>query len=78
MNNPIDNTDIVVHTLDMEDETPEEVISDLKDEVEKEEFTQINHGISAEQMAIRSRQRMERLRDNGKNTYSFRLNGFRK
>ena len=59
----LNNDDVVVHTLEMEDETPEQVISDLKDEAEKEEFTQINHGISAEQMAIRSRQRMERLRE---------------
>lgn len=59
-----DNNDaVVVHNLEMEEEAPEDVISDLKDEVEKEEFTQINHGISAEQMALRSRQRMERLRE---------------
>jgi cell division protein FtsZ len=59
-----DNKDeVVVHNLEMEEEAPEDVISDLKDEVEKEEFTQINHGISAEQMALRSRQRMERLRE---------------
>ena len=57
------NDELVVHTLEIEEESPEEVISDLKDEVEKEEFTQINHGISAEQMALRSRQRMERLRE---------------
>ncbi len=57
------NDEVVVHNLEMEEEAPEDVISDLKDEVEKEEFTQINHGISAEQMALRSRQRMERLRD---------------
>ena len=75
----LNNDDVVVHTLEMDDETPEQVISDLKDEAEKEEFTQINHGISAEQMAIRSRQRMERLREiPRKATYSFRLNGFRK
>ena len=58
-----DSDEVIVHSLEMEDETPEDVISDLKDEVEKEEFTQINHGISAEQMALRSRQRMERLRE---------------
>jgi cell division protein FtsZ len=58
-----DNDEVIVHSLEIEDETPEDVISDLKDEVEKEEFTQINHGISAEQMALRSRQRMERLRE---------------
>ena len=57
------NDEVVVHNLEMEKEAPEDVISDLKDEVEKEEFTQINHGISAEQMALRSRQRMERLRE---------------
>ncbi len=57
------NDEVVVHNLEMEEEAPEDVISDLKDEVEKEEFTQINHGISAEQMALRSRQRMERLRE---------------
>ena len=57
------NDEVVVHNLEMEQEAPEDVISDLKDEVEKEEFTQINHGISAEQMALRSRQRMERLRE---------------
>jgi len=53
---------VVVHTLEMEEEA-EEVITELKDEVEKDEFTQINHGISAEQMALRSRQRMDRLRE---------------
>jgi cell division protein FtsZ len=42
---------------------PEEVISEIKDQELKEELTQINHGVSAEQMAIRSRQRMERLRN---------------
>ena len=58
----VDENEVVVHTLEMEEEA-EEVISELKDEVEKEEFTQINHGISAEQMALRSRQRMDRLRE---------------
>ena len=58
-----DNDEVVVHTLELEEESPEDVITDLKDDVEKEEFTQINHGISAEQMALRSRQRMERLRE---------------
>ena len=57
-----DDNEVVVHTLELE-ESPEDVITDLKDNVEKEEFTQINHGISAEQMALRSRQRMERLRE---------------
>ena len=52
----------VIHGLEME-ESAEDVITDLKDDLEKEEFTQINHGISAEQMALRSRQRMERLRE---------------
>lgn len=58
----IDENEVVVHTLEMEQEA-EEVITELKDEVEKGEFTQINHGISAEQMALRSRQRMDRLRE---------------
>lgn len=57
----------VVHVLEldeMEAETslPEEIIPDLKDEKEATQ-TPINHGISAEQMAIRSRERMDRLRD---------------
>ena len=57
----------VVHVLDMgdleeESSLPEEIIPELKDESE-EELTRINHGISAEQMAIRSRERMDRLRD---------------
>ena len=52
----------VIHGLEME-ESAEDVIFDLKDDIEKEEYTQINHGISAEQMALRSRQRMERLRE---------------
>ena len=57
----------VVHVLDMgdmeeESSLPEEIIPELKDECE-EELTRINHGISAEQMAIRSRERMDRLRD---------------
>lgn len=43
--------------------TPEEVVSEIKEEPLKDELTQINHGVSAEQMAIRSRQRMERLRN---------------
>jgi len=58
----VDEDEVVVHTLQMEEEA-EEVITELKDEVEKDEFTQINHGISAEQMALRSRQRMDRLRE---------------
>ena len=58
-----DNDELVVHTLELEEESPQDVIEDLKDDIEKEEFTQINHGISAEQMALRSRQRMERLRE---------------
>ncbi|MBL6657457.1 MAG: cell division protein FtsZ [Flavobacteriales bacterium] len=58
----IDENEVIVHTLEMEEEA-EEVITELKDEVEKDEFTQINHGISAEQMALRSRQRMDRLRE---------------
>ena len=52
----------VIHSLETE-ESAEDVIFDLKDDIEKEEYTQINHGISAEQMALRSRQRMERLRE---------------
>ena len=52
----------VIHSLETE-ESVEDVIFDLKDDIEKEEYTQINHGISAEQMALRSRQRMERLRE---------------
>ena len=52
----------VIHGLEME-ESAEDVVFDLKDDIEKEEYTQINHGISAEQMALRSRQRMERLRE---------------
>ena len=58
-----DNDEVVIHTLELEEESPQDVIEDLKDDIEKEEFTQINHGISAEQMALRSRQRMERLRE---------------
>ena len=42
---------------------PEEVISEIQEQDLKDELTQINHGVSAEQMAIRSRQRMERLRN---------------
>ena len=42
---------------------PEEVISEIKEEELKDELTQINHGVTAEQMAIRSRQRMDRLRN---------------
>ena len=45
---------MVVHTLFELEESPEDVITDLKDNVEKEGVTQINHGISAEQMALRS------------------------
>ena len=56
------NEEKLIHTLEMEDEA-EEVISELKQVPEKEEMTQIHHGISAEQMAMRSRQRMERLRE---------------
>ena len=56
------NEELLVHTLEMEDEA-EEVISELKQDAEKEEIAQIHHGISAEQMAMRSRQRMERLRE---------------
>tara|TARA_B100000900_G_scaffold414065_1_gene439641 strand:- start:9119 stop:10783 length:1665 start_codon:yes stop_codon:yes gene_type:complete len=57
----------VVHVLeldemDVETNLPEEIIPDLKDEKEISQ-TPINHGISAEQMAIRSRERMDRLRD---------------
>ena len=57
----------VVHVLESDDmdfeaNLPEEIIPDLKDEKEVSQ-TPINHGISAEQMAIRSRERMERLRD---------------
>ena len=52
----------VIYSLETE-ESAEDVIFDLKDDIEKEEYTQINHGISAEQMALRSRQRMERLRE---------------
>ncbi len=52
----------VIHGLEIE-ESAEDVVFDLKDDIEKEEYTQINHGISAEQMALRSRQRMERLRE---------------
>ena len=58
-----DNDELVVHTLELEEESPQDVIEDLKDDIEKDEFTQINHGISAEQMALRSRQRMQRLRE---------------
>lgn len=54
----------IVHTLEMDEvELPEAVIPDLKEEPKEAAFTRINHGISAEQMAIRSRERMERLRD---------------
>ena len=57
----------VVHLLELDDmdseaNLPEEIIPDLKDEKEISK-TPINHGISAEQMAIRSRERMDRLRD---------------
>ena len=48
--------------MDVEANLPEEIIADLKDEKEVSQ-TPINHGISAEQMAIRSRERMDRLRD---------------
>ena len=54
----------VVHVLELDTDAnlPEEVIPDLKDKKEVSQ-TPINHGISAEQMAIRSRERMDRLRD---------------
>jgi cell division protein FtsZ len=42
---------------------PEEVIFEIKDRELKDELTQINNGVTAEQMAIRSRQRMDRLRN---------------
>ena len=48
--------------MDEQANLPEEIIPDLKDEKEISK-TPINHGISAEQMAIRSRERMDRLRD---------------
>ena len=54
--------EILVHTLEMEEEA-EEIISELKDNTTKDEVASINHGITAEQMAMRSRQRMERLRE---------------
>ena len=59
--------DPVVHLLELDEmdtdaNLPEEIIPDLKDEKEVSQ-TPINHGISAEQMAIRSRERMDRLRD---------------
>ena len=57
-----ENNDILVHTLEMEEEA-KEVISELKDNPKKEEMTTLNHGVSAEQMAMRSRQRMDRLRE---------------
>jgi cell division protein FtsZ len=56
----------IVHTLDMDEfDLPEAATTPTpKDEMPREEeLTRINHGISAEQMAIRSRERMERLRD---------------
>lgn len=59
--------EIIVHSLEEEDceeqiiESEEAIVEDKK--TENEELTQINQGISAEQMAIRSRQRMERLRN---------------
>ena len=57
----------IVHVLELDEmdeqaNLPEEIIPDLKDEKEVSQ-TPINHGISAEQMAIRSRERMDRLRD---------------
>lgn len=55
----------VVHLLELDEmdaNLPEEIIPDLKDEKEVSQ-TPINHEISAEQMAIRSRERMDRLRD---------------
>ena len=57
----------VVHVLELDEldaeaNLPEEIIPDLKDKKEVSQ-TPINHGISAEQMALRSRQRMERLRE---------------
>ena len=54
----------ILHELYVDNQdNPSDVVSDLKDKSEEKEFTKINHGISAEQMAIRSRQRMERLRE---------------
>lgn len=78
-----DDDELIIHSLDLEEDTntefgflpqeeecqeeeitqPEEVISEIKDEELKDELTQINHGVTAEQMAIRSRQRMDRLRN---------------
>lgn len=56
--------DTIVHALELDEvELPEALIPELKEESEEAAFTRINHGISAEQMAIRSRERMERLRD---------------
>ena len=57
----------VVHVLeldenDVEANRPEEIIPELKDEKEVSQ-TPINHGVTAEQMALRSRERMDRLRD---------------
>lgn len=57
----------VVHVLeldenDLEVNLPEEIIPELKDGKEVSQ-TPINHGVTAEQMAIRSRERMDRLRD---------------
>ena len=61
----IDSEEKVVFTLDVDTDSPEQVIGEIKsDETQNQtEFTQINHGISAEQMALRSRQRMDRLRE---------------
>ena len=62
----VQEEEVVFHTLENEQEEenqPEEIISELKDNTTTDEFTKINHGITAEQMAIRSRQRMDRLRD---------------
>lgn len=78
-----DDDELIIHSLDLEEDSnaefgflskeeerqeeeitqPEEVISEIKDEELKDELTQINHGVTAEQMAIRSRQRMDRLRN---------------
>jgi cell division protein FtsZ len=57
--------ELIVHSLDMEEDIEARVENlPVEDEQTKtNELTQINQGISAEQMAIRSRQRMERLRN---------------
>jgi cell division protein FtsZ len=57
--------ELIVHSLDMEEDIEARVENlPVEDEQTKtNQLTQINQGISAEQMAIRSRQRMERLRN---------------